>query len=87
MSFAITPCFVASLQLGRAAGLGAEQLAVRPGDSQEYLVTHRDRLEFALPDGLPGRQVGENPWPMFSARNTPGMLTVPAATALAPAPI
>ena len=56
-------CFFASLQLGRAAGFGTQQFAVRPGDSKKHLVTHRDRLEFALADGLPGRQVRENSLP------------------------
>ena len=48
-------CFLACLQLGRAAGLGAQQLAVGPGHSQKYLVTHRD--------GLRIRAGGRSAWP------------------------
>ncbi len=56
-------CLVASLDLGRAAGLRSQKLAVRPRDLEKHLVTNRDRGELALADGLFARQVGKDPLP------------------------
>lgn len=56
-------CLVASLNLGRAAGLRSQKLAVRPRHLEQHLVTNRDGGELTLANCLFARQVGKDPLP------------------------
>ena len=77
---------VTSLKRQSAAAFGSRELGVSKSDSQEHLILDGDRRKRLLRDDLPAHQKAVNALRYVALQNNAGILTVPAAIALAPAP-